>query len=203
VRRTTAIVTATVVALGTLEGVALADAAAGSACSSDATVRWETDHRDLRVTRATVEVPGCADDELVGLQVLTGDGSVPAAMIFTGVVDERASFDLSPYDLGVEPTTGVRIALVVDGVTVTDPDVDVLPGDAVRDPADTGGSGGVGVPGDPHGSQLGDRSAGRDGPLPFTGTAIQLLFGLALGLFLGGATLLARTRREGRVEGQR
>jgi hypothetical protein len=200
--RAIALIAATAVALCTIEGTAVGVEVAGRPCSSDATVLWETGHPNLRVTGATVDVPGCDDDEIVGLQVITDAGDVPSEMLFAEVVDERAFFDLSPYDIGIEPTTGVRVALVVDGATITDPDVDVLPGDDVRDPSDTDGSDGTAGPGDRDGTQVLDRRGSRDGTLPFTGTAIQLLFGLALGLFLAGSGLLARRRREGRVEGR-
>lgn len=122
-----------------------AAATPGEACSGEASVAWEVDHADLAVTGAVVTVLGCADGEPVGLQVLTDDGDVPDEFVFASVVDERATFDLTPYGLSVEPTTGVRVALEVE------PPDPVLPDD-----------GGVGDDGADDGRGDPDPDDGRD-----------------------------------------
>lgn len=65
--------------LGLLSSPATAtEAAEGDPCSTTASVSWLTNHEDVTVEGAVVDVPGCADGEPVGLQLLTDDGGLPA-----------------------------------------------------------------------------------------------------------------------------
>lgn len=91
----------------------------GTICTGLARVGWDVDLGDVSLRGATVTVEGCDDGEPVGLQLVTDDGDVPAdGPLFAEVVDERASFDLAPLAVGVEPVVGVRVFLVLDDVPV-------------------------------------------------------------------------------------
>jgi hypothetical protein len=86
-------------------------------CSEVANVLWETDTSRLIVTGAIVAVPGCADGEVVAFQLLLDDGSeLPEDGPLMGTVtDERARFDLSEARVKIEPVTGVRVFLEIQG----------------------------------------------------------------------------------------
>ena len=99
-----------VLVLLTLAVPAVADTAV-LGCTNTARVRWDVDLESVRVDAAVVEVPGCPDGEIVGLQLITDNGDIPAEALAEPVVDEQATFDLTPYALRVEPVTGVRVFL--------------------------------------------------------------------------------------------
>jgi hypothetical protein len=92
---------------------AAAAAPTGAPCTDTATVGWSVDLDSGVVTGATVAVRGCADGEIVGLQLLTVAGDVPAEEPLVADVEaERATFDLTPFALRVEPIVGVRVFLI-------------------------------------------------------------------------------------------
>lgn len=80
-------------------------------CTETANVSWETNWDTVTVEAAIVEVPGCADGETVGLQLLTPAGDLPDEPLFDVVTDEHVRFDLSALDVRIEPVTGVRVLL--------------------------------------------------------------------------------------------
>lgn len=86
-------------------------AVAAELCATEAHVAWVVDHETATVSGAHVEVPGCADGDVVGLQLLTDDGDLPSDPILTEALDERAAFDLRPFDVHIEPVIGVRVLL--------------------------------------------------------------------------------------------
>ena len=98
--------------LAGLLAIPTAAAAEGELCSTTADVSWVTNHDDVTVEGAVVDVPGCTDGEPVGLQLLTDDGDVPAdGPILTEAQDEQAEFDLAPFAQRIEPVVGVRVYL--------------------------------------------------------------------------------------------
>jgi hypothetical protein len=100
-------------------GAAEPAAGDGTICAGLARVGWDVDLDDVSVRGATVAVQGCDDGEPVGLQLIIDDGDVPDdGPLFAEVVDEVASFDLSPLGVGVEPVVGVRVFLVVQNEPV-------------------------------------------------------------------------------------
>jgi putative cell wall-binding protein len=81
-------------------------------CSNTANVSWETNMAELTVTGVFVDVPGCGDDELVGLQLLTDDGDIPSGdPLLTRSSADRAFFDIAHLDVGIMPVTGMRVFL--------------------------------------------------------------------------------------------
>jgi putative cell wall-binding protein len=97
---------------GMAEPPVLALQASGGVCSTTARVAWNTDLDTLAVQGVTVEVPGCADGEVVGLQLFTDDGNIPAGdPLLTTARAGRATFDVSELGVGIEPVTGVRVFL--------------------------------------------------------------------------------------------
>lgn len=83
----------------------------GVVCTDTVSVSWGTDWETVTVTDAVVEALGCDDGTDVGLQLITDDGDLPAAPLVAQIQAERASFDLRPLDVGIEPVTGVRVLL--------------------------------------------------------------------------------------------
>lgn len=111
-------------ALALLVGPGLA-AAQEEGCTQHARVTWDTGTDSVRVDAAHVAVPGCADGERVGLQLLTDDGDLPLEPLIAAVVDEHAVFDLVPLDVRIEPVTGVRIVLYgADDVVLVEVEVE-------------------------------------------------------------------------------
>lgn len=112
--------------LAPLPAPVLAAAADSSGCTDDAHVRWEVDVDRSTVDGASVEVPGCADGDLVGLQLIMEDGDLPREPLVAAVVDERAVFDLTPYSPGIAPTIGVRVSLHPSGDVAGDDRIEVM-----------------------------------------------------------------------------
>lgn len=102
---------AAVTALGMLGVPVAAVAQAPEACTDTANVSWETDWDTVTVEAAIVHVPGCVDGDEVGLQLLTDDGDLPTEPLVGTVDDERVRFDLSGFDVRIEPVIGVRVLL--------------------------------------------------------------------------------------------
>jgi hypothetical protein len=90
--------------------------AEAEACTETANVTWETNWEDVTVTGAIVEVPGCADGDQVGLQLLTDDGDLPAEPLVSEVEAEHAWFDLDHLDVRIEPVIGVRVLLYGEAI---------------------------------------------------------------------------------------
>lgn len=85
---------------------------APQACTETANLSWEVDHGTASVTTGVVELPGCEDGDVVGLQLdLEGFGWLPEDPIVAEVADERARFDLTTHDVGVRPVVGARVTL--------------------------------------------------------------------------------------------
>lgn len=104
-------------ALAALMLVPTTPALAGQLCSNTADVSWEVDHATVTVTGVFVEVEGCDDGEFVGIELITDDGDLPDDGPLPGQVeDEVAYFDISDWELRVEPVTGIRVYLEVHGV---------------------------------------------------------------------------------------
>ena len=114
-RRALTLLTISLVVLLVQAPAAVAD---GELCSDAATVSWETDLAALQVTGVFVEVLGCDDGEFVGIELLMDDGSqVPSEEpLGSEVEDEVAFFDVSGFDVGIEPVVGIRVYLVVHDV---------------------------------------------------------------------------------------
>ena len=120
-RRALALLAISLVVLLVQAPGAVADAAAeGELCSDTATVSWETDLAALQVTGVFVEVIGCDDGEFVGIELLMDDGSqVPSEEpLGSEVEDEVAFFDVSGFDIGIEPVVGIRVYLVLHDVAI-------------------------------------------------------------------------------------
>ena len=91
--------------------------AAGGICSELARVSWQVDRTSILVRGVTVEVVGCEDGEFVGIELITDDGVVPEDGALSGSVEgEVARFDVSAFELRVEPVIGIRVYLEVDGI---------------------------------------------------------------------------------------
>lgn len=97
--------------LALLPAPVLAAAADDAGCTDAAHVRWDVDIDQSTVEGASVDVPGCADGDLVGLQLIMEDGDLPSEPLVAAVEDEKAVFDLTPYAPGIAPTIGVRVTL--------------------------------------------------------------------------------------------
>ena len=96
--------------------LAPAASASGTACSDTANVGWSVDHETVTVAGAHVQVPGCADGEWVGIELITTEGDVPSdGPLASEVVDQVANFDLSDLELRIEPVTGIRVYLEIAG----------------------------------------------------------------------------------------
>jgi hypothetical protein len=94
----------------------LAETSPGGLCSSAARVSWVTESQTATVEDAIVDVPGCADGEAIGIQLLTEHGDIPGVgPLMTEVENERARFDLSHLAVRIEPVTGVRVFLELQG----------------------------------------------------------------------------------------
>lgn len=95
----------------------------GAGCTDTAHVSWESNWDDVTIEAAIVDVPGCADGDEVGLQLLTDDGDLPQDPLVGVVGSEQVRFDLDALDVRIEPVIGVRILLygetVVEIVHVT------------------------------------------------------------------------------------
>lgn len=91
---------------------------APQACTESANLSWEVDHDTASVTVGIVEVPGCDDGDVVGLQLrLEEVGWVPEEPLVTEVADERARFDLRSHDVGMRPVVGGRVTLYGEAMT--------------------------------------------------------------------------------------
>jgi hypothetical protein len=94
----------------------IAHAAGQDLCTDLATVYWDVDLASVTVNGATVDVPGCADGEPVGIQLITDDGDLPPDGPMMGQAEDgHATFDLTGYAVRVEPVTGIRVFLRVPG----------------------------------------------------------------------------------------
>jgi hypothetical protein len=88
----------------------------GELCASMANVSWHTAHRSPTVDGVTVHVAGCADGQPIAIQLLTEHGDIPPhGPLMRAVADEQATYDLTEFDVLVEPVTGLRVFLEVRG----------------------------------------------------------------------------------------
>jgi hypothetical protein len=94
----------------------LAETSPSGICSSTARVSWVAEWQTATVEAAIVEVPGCADGEAIGIQLLTEHGDLPGdGPLMTEVANESARFDFSHAAVRIEPVTGVRVFLELRG----------------------------------------------------------------------------------------
>ena len=114
-RRALAVLAINLVILAVQAPAAVAE---GQLCTYTATVSWQTDLAELQATGAFVEVFGCDDGEFVGIELLMDDDSQvpPEEPLGSEAEGEVALFDVSGFDVGIEPVVGIRVYLVVHDV---------------------------------------------------------------------------------------
>lgn len=110
-----------VLALGTSPAAAAVDEPDADVCADQVRPSWDqvtTVDGVVTVGVAILDLPGCTDGEVVGLQLLLDDQLVPDERLHAVVTDGRARFDLTPFDIPVAPVTGVQVTLVDASATI-------------------------------------------------------------------------------------
>jgi hypothetical protein len=93
-----------------------AQAAVGATCTDSVQVSWQNNWDVATVEGVAVTAEGCVDGEPVGIQLLSDDGDVPPdGPLMAQLTDGRAVFDVSGLEVRIEPVTGVRVFLELQG----------------------------------------------------------------------------------------